>query len=455
VADDSYLIVDNPRLDPGTPWHTLFTKHWAGGSENTFEQQMNRGYYRPLTTALFKIEKFFFGVNPAGYHAINIVLHMAVTILFLLFAMDLLSLQGAMAAGLIFATHAVHTEPVNVIFYQTTLLATFFSLLALWLHSAAFQTPRAKRLQTVGVCLLFPLALLSKETGLVLPIILLLYDFVFRRATGKVLFAPHYLAMWITAAAYLILRSAILPAGGIAYFEGIPFWSRILTMFGVYSLYLKLLFWPFPLCPFYEWSILPPVSSLWDTFSLVGVATVLLYLTVAIAVAKRLITERGRGAPFSPVPQVACFSLWLLPLSLLPVLHIIPILNVAGERFLYLGSMAYCLGFGLFSQWLFRRGSSIMRTVALILICLYGLINGVITVERNKDWRSDETLSRATLAHYPQALNARLTLGKLLLKQGRYQEALKHARIARKLAPTLAAPRQLENDAVRLAKRKH
>jgi hypothetical protein len=113
--------------------------------------------------------------NPAGYHLGNVLLNAANVVLlflFLLRATRSLSFAG-LTAGL-YATLAIHVEPVCWVMGRKDLLGAFFTFLALLVHSAAFyQTRRWRRLALHGlVFLLVPLAILSKFSAIVLVLLL-------------------------------------------------------------------------------------------------------------------------------------------------------------------------------------------------------------------------------------------------------------------------------------------
>jgi len=446
LADDRYLVLDNPLVEGDAPWSALFAKHWGGTSKSEFERRINAAYYRPATLAFYRLERSLFGTRPAAFHAVSLFLHCLACALVFLIARRWLTVTGSTAAGILFAVHAVHTEAVNAISYQTTLLAACLFFLGLLLHTAPPESSRHRPAGRILVVIIFALATLTKEIAITLPAVLLLHDLTLRRKTLRILISPYYMSLGAVAVAYLVLRFLVLPGDGMDFFEGVSGLSKTLTMSGVYGLYLKLLVWPFPLCPFYEWSIIPPVTGP-SLFAVFGVIAVVAYLGVAIRItvktakeSKSQTTERSRTALVS-------FLMWLLPVTLLPVMHLVPFLIPAGERFVYVGSIALCLLFGMAVERVLAIPSRTLRTIFTIVAALYLLAMGTITVVRNTDWKTDESLSRATLRDHPQSLNARVTLTRLLLDRGDYEEALKHARIAAATAPSVRTIQDLEQAA--------
>lgn len=443
VGDDHYLVEANPLLESSTPWSRVFFGSWADASNSRFEREMNAGYYRPLTTALLRLERGIFSKRPFGFHLISILLHMLCSCLVLLLARRLMVLWGAAFAGALFAVHAVHSEAVNAIFYQTTLLSSAFSLLALYLNGSDAEQGRTAR-RDIWVGLLAAAALLSKENAIVLPGLLALQDRVLLGRPWRRWRAPLYGVLLVWTLGYFLLRATALTGAGLSYFGDTPVVDRIATMVGVWGLYLRLLFWPHPLCPFYEWTIIPASGPLLRPFVLWGLAACLTYVGLVFLCASRL-RRADDGSAASPA-RIGLFALGFFPLCLLPVLQLVPILNVAAERFIYLASAAFALLLGaLLGSWVHHR-SRLLRLLTIVVALLSLVMHATMTRVRNPDWKSDETLSRATLRTYPHAYSARLVLVRELRRQGRLAEARRELRIGLAQAPWLGAFRQLSKE---------
>lgn len=127
--DDSRAIKTNPDLLPETPWtNVLFSDFWGtllthSGSHKSF---------RPLCTLSFRLNYALGGLEPRGYHLFNVCLHCCVTALFTALC-DLLLAGGSwsLLAGLLFASHPVHTEAVAGLVGRADMGAALCFLLSL------------------------------------------------------------------------------------------------------------------------------------------------------------------------------------------------------------------------------------------------------------------------------------------------------------------------------------
>ena len=155
---------------------------------------------RPATRLTFLFDRQIFGENPAGYHLLNLVLHLGCGIL--LYGLLWESLQCIKQhhpavnvssqvtvpfwTALLFVIHPIATETVTYISGRATGLMTFFYFASLYLFIRALKCERERPLRFlifyVGSTICFVLALLSKENALTLPVALVLWAFVFYRS---------------------------------------------------------------------------------------------------------------------------------------------------------------------------------------------------------------------------------------------------------------------------------
>ena len=140
--------------------------------------------YFPLVYTTFRAERTLWGLNPAGYHWVNLLLH-AANALLVWRLLRRLSVPGAWLAAAIFALHPVQVESVAWITERKNLLSLFFCLLALfsWVEFVE-DRPRWRCYGLALVC--YALALFSKTTACTLPAALLLVLWLKRQTDQRV-----------------------------------------------------------------------------------------------------------------------------------------------------------------------------------------------------------------------------------------------------------------------------
>ena len=134
VHDDIFAIRDNPDVRPETPLAQVFTNDFWG---RPMSSNVSHKSYRPLTVLSFRANYALHGLEPLGYHAVNVALHALATGLLGWLCRRLVFRQPDLAflVMCLFASHPVHTEAVSstmdriVYFIYATLVVrpTFFT----------------------------------------------------------------------------------------------------------------------------------------------------------------------------------------------------------------------------------------------------------------------------------------------------------------------------------------
>ncbi|MFC1496767.1 glycosyltransferase family 39 protein, partial [Candidatus Margulisiibacteriota bacterium] len=212
------MIMENPG-----DLARVFTSNLA-----SFKQvSKSGGYYRPMVNLSFTLDHLVWGLNPVGFHISSFLLHLLVVyLIYILILMIFQEKRLAFVAALIFAIHPIHTSAVSWISGRADLLAAFFLLLSFVFY---IKNEKAKKLSTYIFALLFFFgSLLSKEIGIVLPLVLLVYGLQIGEKLNLKKIIPFFLVGFV----YLIIRKAMLGniGAGEALFLGDPF-SAILTTF--------------------------------------------------------------------------------------------------------------------------------------------------------------------------------------------------------------------------------
>lgn len=160
IYDDITIIQTDERLvDPSLWW-----RYWA----ESYNQGVDN-LYRPLVSMTYAIEWWLHGDRPWIFHLINVLLHAGVSACLAEFVRRMAGARAALVAGLLFAVHPIHVEAVANIVGRAELLCALGSFGALVLFLRPMSGARA-----VAITGCFVLALLSKEQGMFVPLMLLI-----------------------------------------------------------------------------------------------------------------------------------------------------------------------------------------------------------------------------------------------------------------------------------------
>lgn len=381
------------------------------------------GLWRPVTTGLFGLQWVAGGGEPMVFHAVNVVAHVATSLLVLVLLLELLSLAAAFAGALLFAVHPVHVEAVANVVGQAEILSTACVLGACLAHLRAGPRPGWKTALVVGG--LYMVGFGVKESAVTLPGLVFLLDAARRRIGFREL--PEYLtAQWRTylamlgvAAAMLVARYQILgsiaspfaPLGADLLTE-IP---RIWTLGEVWVHYVRLWVFPLDLSSDYSPGVIP-ISIGWHVENVLGVGLALAVLALSLHAWRRPHMEPGRDT----ARALAFGVVWFL-IAISPVSNTIFVSGVVlAERTLYLPSVGLAAATG----WVVVRLARDRVRVAWAGLTVAVLASSVQVWTRNPEWYDSETVMMTLIRDYPQSGRSQWVLGDLLMSQGRTSEAL-------------------------------
>ena len=411
ALDDVPLVREDPRVQSLARLPELVTEpYWGPGS--------TAGLYRPLTSVSYALNRALTGPGASGFHAGNVLLHALVCVLVWFTARRAGTVYGtALAAALLFAAHPIHTEAVANVAGRAELLAAGLAL-------GAWLAHRNGRL--VGAGVLFALAMLSKESAVLAPLLFLADDAQRRRSGER---TPSLLrAGGVHAGALavvLAMRVAVL--GGIggaedairldnpAAFAAVP--VRWATALWVHARALLLVLWPARLSSDYSLDAIPLVTSPADPGLWAGAASVAV-VVVCVAVGWRRSRPVFLGA--------LSWLVFVLPASNL----LFPTGTLLGERLLYLPSWGICLLAGHALAWAWTRRAARVAVAGGTTVILVAL--AARTLARNPDWRDNATLALHDVAVQPRS--AKLHAGAGIVLQGRGEHARARAHYERALA---------------------
>jgi hypothetical protein len=396
--DNRLIILQDPRIRSATAEHLqqiVTGEYWYALTGN--------GLYRPLTTLsyLFNGAILGNGPNPAGYHVINFLLQALNGSLLYLVGWCLFrkKIPALMLAGL-WVVHPVLTESVTNIVGRADLLAGFGVLSGLLCYVRASGPGRRRMIWLAAACLAMTVAMFSKESGIVLLALVVLYDLVFGRAGEWRRRVMGYAALAVPCVFFLAVRSQVLAHGVPVRFPPtdnplllVDFWTAKLTAIKVIGKEVWLLAWPLHLSCDYSYNQIPLFNwrlGDWETWKAI------LSLAGCLGATCAAIVYRRRN------PLLA-FFIGFFFLTLAPTANIlIPIGTIMAERLLYLPAIGF-VGCLVLLLGRLLRGRALPVAAALIAVAFAGR-----TFARNFDWQDDARIWLAARAASPNSFKTHL-----------------------------------------------
>ncbi len=414
IWDDEDYVTQNPLLRvPDGLWRIWFSP-------------AELPQYYPLVHTTFWIEHQLWGLQAAGYHVVNVVLHALNAVLFF-GILRRLRVPGALVAALLFATHPVHVESVAWITERKNVLSGTFYLLSLgaWLRF----TDGARRAWLVSF-VLFACALLSKTVTCSLPAVFLLITWwqsprgqspaqAIRERIPATL--PFFVAGFVAAMVTAALERGHVRAEGPEFDFSVA--ERILIAGRALWFYAGNLIWPFGNCFNYPRWLLDASSLLQWAFP---AAAVLL-----LAALYRAIPRIGR----TPLFVALCFGGSLVPA--LGFFNIYPMrYSFVADHFQYLANLAPLALVAALGARAIGQGGSRSPLVARVVA---GAVLALLTIQTQRAlaaYEDAESLWVETLEQNPDSWLARTNLAGYLIQRGELDGARsKHSPATRPSRP--------------------
>ena len=176
VWDDQEFIVNNPGIRFIFPISHFFRTQGLPASGAIYPATGAR----PVTTMSLAIDYSIWRLDPFGYHLTNLLLHILCMIGIFLIAKNLWrNFVIGFVTAVLFALHPGHAEAVIAFLGRSDLMATLFIVGGFLIYLKERDAVGVYKIIFYSLSLIsFALAVFSKETGLVLFFILILYDFI-------------------------------------------------------------------------------------------------------------------------------------------------------------------------------------------------------------------------------------------------------------------------------------
>ncbi|MGQ0666897.1 MAG: tetratricopeptide repeat protein [Nitrospiraceae bacterium] len=427
--DDSLSILKNPHLEG---WQ-IFVGHLDH-------------MVRPVLYATFLLDRSLYGADPAGYHLLNLLLHLGSGLLIYRILMRAAPDERSATpfwTSLLFLVHPIATETVTYISGRASGLMAFFYLLAFFLYikaSEQSETTTLRRPYLSGAIVSFLLSIGSKEAAVTLPIMLLLWDVSIRRLNAPALRAailsrhlPFWIVLLLTAGwAWTHPRYTALAQFSV---QIRPFWDHLLSQVHAVAYAILLFFTPWNQNFDHDLSLFHSLTQ-WP----LPLDLVLLSATVAAGLIS------WRRFPLLAF-GLAWFFIQLLPTSL------IPRNDLLSERNLYLPATGLLLAIvALGSQYIQQLITIIRRptlapsawaavaTVVVVILCFF-------TVQRNQLYHDRLLLWSDAVAKSPDKARPHNNLGYAYALRDDWDRAIEEFRAAARLDPDFILAQQNLRDA--------
>ncbi len=364
--------------------------------------------YAPLHIMSYAIDYALWGLDPAGYHLVNILLHVLNVCLVFLLARRLLGKDSvAFFVALGFAVHPLNVENVAWVSERKTLLASAFCMSAFIAYLKSRE--RAKPAYYWISLLLFQLAVLSKATAVILPLLIISYEFLL--GGGKPI-------SW-RLAPYLLISAA-----GAAMTVAVHFQSNVIdaetihpdmllstvypTMAVVYWKYIHLLFIPHDLSGFYD-------AVLYGSFLDPPVFLSICAWCCVLFIVLRWGTQQVR---------FLFFWYWI---CFLPTANIMPIPVYYADRYMYLPAIGVFIIAGLtYDAFLRHARASVVnayRTFAPVAAAAVIIVYGVVSYNRLDVWANELVFWQDTAEKSPNVERVQGNLGEAYWNRDMLPEA--------------------------------
>ena len=403
---------------------------------------------RPVANISFAINYYLGEYDVTGYHLVNILIHLINGIFVYLLGLIIfkqivpdtrpqMPFKTAappfisLFAALLFVAHPIQTQSVTYVVQRMNSMAVLFSLLSLLL----FIYGRLRRTMWVrwalfsGSLLLWVVALGCKEIAVILPFVVLLFEWYFFQDLQVDWVKVH--VKYVVGLALVLGLLAVIYMGQspieriLSGYKARDFTmpERVVTQFRVLVLYISLIIFPHPSrlnllhhLPTSQ-SLLTPVTTLFSFLAVVGL------IGFAIVIARRY--------------RVISFGIIWFFMTLVLESSVLS-LEMVFEHRLYLPMFGFVLvASGLLFYLFSKRPWGAFFVSSAIILCL-----SVGTYARNETWESRISLWTDVLSKNPRSFRAHTNLGKALARMGSTEQAIEHYRAALNMNPTYIVAHQ-------------
>lgn len=420
VLNNDFVSYDDYKYTTGNPFIkdglTVEAVKWAF---STFYFSN----WHPITWISHMADVSFYGFAPRGHHLTSLLIHAinGILLFFLLYSLTNKTLECAIVAAL-FAVHPLNVESVAWVAERKNCLSALF-----WLATLITYVKYVRR-QTIGryiaVLWLFSMALMSKPMAVTLPFTLLLIDYwpLGRFKSGQTVLKNHPVAGLIAEKIPFFILSVISSVltiyaqrqeGAVISFDKLPLATRVVNAIMSYAGYIGKIFVPLRLAVFY------PYVEEKSPVAIVSTALMLIMITGFVIIKKK------------NAPYLLMGWLWYLG-TLVPVIQIVQVGAASmADRYMYIPAIGLfiMIAWGMAAR-ISRRRIGAAAGIAVIIALM------LITARQAGYWRDSAALYTHALDVTEDNYLAHNNYGQVLMKQGRFDEAIVQFKAGLEIMPS-------------------
>ena len=430
ILDDGKYITENSHVLDGLTWEGIV---WALTTTHA-------NFWHPLTWISHMLDCELYGLDPAGHHLTNLLIHVANTLLlFLVLERMSKALWPSAFVAAMFALHPLHVESVAWAAERKDVLSTFFYVLTIGCYVRYVEHPGINRY--LLVLLTFALGLMAKPMIVTLPFVLLLLDywplnrFQFVQNSGNRcaqaqksvhfnnqrtsffrLVLEKFPLFVLAAVSCVVAYFAQEQGGALKALNLFPIEVRIVNALFSYASYIGKTIWPQHLAVFYPH---PGMLSMWQI-----AGAVLLLVCISL-----LVIRAAHRTPY-----LAVGWLWYIG-TLVPVIGLVQVGDHAmADRYTYVPIIGLFImiawgGCDIAKRWRYRKTVLVISSGTLICASM------ISTSFQIRHWQNSTTLFEHTLDVTADNSMAHTNLGVVLAGQGKLDEAVFHYIQALRIKP--------------------
>jgi hypothetical protein len=431
VWDDTALVLRDPLI---RSWRLIP----EGFNHYLFVDATPSDFYRPMQRLTYTIEYALFTARPGPYHITNIALHAAAAITLMFFAEALLGAFGcdprrrtwiALIAALVWAIHPVHSAAVIYVSGRADPLAALFGFIGCYLVLRFLVRPKREAILCLfAAAVAFLCSALSKETGLLFPVLMALVLTLLNQRRSLIWLGVVAISVSVV---YLSLRlpAEHNPAPHLG--ANAPASVRPITIARAAAEYTGLLI--FPLRLHMERDVRSAFSrNLYANTSVLAGRELQTLIGIIILVGLLIWVLRARRRDPLLFALLLCALITYLPIS-----GLIRLNASVAEHWIYVPSsflfLAAVTSSSRTATRIFR--SRLMRGTATVLCATWIVFLGTRTFLRTFDWKDQRTFLERTIAAGGGSARMLINLGALESGENHLDLARKYLEDALKMEP--------------------